>query len=169
MFNQNIRLYGKHATILKKYSNDKSSSEHVEFLVDNNDGDRVDIYLFDTLLSTYLVAGMIGIIENRKVLSESSNSSTYATIFLEKINKEKRLLERMYQHMILSEANEDEIDSYIKKAFTINKADEENEQRRLEDYVRGGLEIIDEIFSKCSTYEDVANALIDLKNRYYLG
>ena len=75
MFNQNIRLYGKHATILKKYSNDKSSTEHVEFLVDNNDGDRVDIYLFDTLLSTYLVAGMIGIIENRKVLSESSNSS----------------------------------------------------------------------------------------------
>ena len=36
MFNKNIRFFGKHAILLKKYSNDKSSSEPVNFIVDNN-------------------------------------------------------------------------------------------------------------------------------------
>ena len=60
------------------------------------------------------------------------------------------------------------IDDSIKKAFSINKLNEDAEQEKLEDYVRGGLEIIDEIFSGCKTYEDVANCIIDLKDRYYL-
>ena len=168
MFNKNIRFFGKHAILLKKYSNDKSSSEPVNFIVDNNDGEQVNIYLFDTLLNAYMVSSMIGIIEERKVKSEPSSSSEYATIFTEILQKNRDNLNRIYQHMVLSESSVENIDESIKKAFSINKLNDDEEQEKLEDYVRGGLEIIDEIFSGCKTYEDVANCIIDLKDRYSL-
>ena len=168
MFNKNIRFFGKHAILLKKYSNDKSSSEPVNFIVDNNDGEQVSIYLFDTLLNAYMVCAMIGIIEERKVKSEPSSSPEYATIFTEILQKNRDNLNRIYQHMVLSESSVENIDESIKKAFSINKLNDDEEQEKLEDYVRGGLEIVDEIFSDCKTYEDVANCIIDLKERYAL-
>lgn len=65
--------------------------------------------------------------------------------------------------MVLSDNSEESTDSKIKKAFSLipnEKCDEE--QKKLEDFVRGGLEILDEIFGECKTYEDVCNSMYDL-------
>ena len=170
MFKNQIRFYGKHAEILKKYSRNTSSETPTTFIVNNNGGEQKDIYLFDTLIQCYMVAAMLGIVNNRKVQEDSSNKEVVANIFVDVLNKNMSNLKRIYQHMVLSEKDNCSVDSRIKKAFTVKMTDEQSdaEQHRLEDYVRGGLEIIDEMFCSCETYEDIANKIYELKDQFNL-
>ena len=52
-----------------------------------------------------------------------------------------------------------------KRCFHFHGEQWEEEQKRLENYVRGGLEIIDEIFVNCHSYEAICNAIYDLKDQ----
>ncbi len=161
MFSKQIRFTGKHAAILQKYSKDKGGDQDIPFKVSNNDGVEKTISLFDTKIQCYMVAAMLGIIKNRT--ADIDKNLPNANIFVDVLNKKRSSLERIYHHMILSENNDDSIDSKVKKAFSIvpdEKADEE--QKKLEDYVRGGLEILDEYFCECKSYEDVCNAMYEL-------
>ena len=167
MFTKQIRFYGKHADIMRKYSKDKQGSDAQHYVVTNNAGEKKIIYLFETILQCYMVAAMLGIINKRTAEVDNSKSSSTANIFADILLKNKGTLERIYQHMVLSEESELSVDGIIKKAFTINKGDQDDiEEKRLESYVRGGLEIIDEKFSTCQTYEDVANAILDMNEDY---
>ena len=165
MFEKLIRFYGKHADIMQKYCKDKGGDQEVKFTVSNNSGEMKDIYIFENRVHIYLVGGMLGILKQRQSDVDRS-TSTYSSIMPEILSKQRENLIRMYHHMILSESDGLDADAKIKKAFTVKKTDEEcdEEQKRLESYVRGGLEIIDEIFSDCKTYEDVCNAMFELKN-----
>lgn len=163
MFKNPIRFTGKHALILQKYSKDKGSEQDIPFQVSNNSGETKSIYIFDTRLHCYMVAGMLGIIENRKadIDTNKSNNAT-ATIFADILDKQRPNLERMYHQMVLAHNEELSADAKIKKAFSIIPDDLcDSEQKKLEDYVRGGLEIIDEMFSTCRTYEDVCNKMYE--------
>lgn len=166
MFKNQIKFVGKHAVILQKYCKDKGSEQDMSFEVSNNSGETKVIYLFETRINCYMVAGMLGILNKRTAeIDNDKNITTVANIFAEVLEKNRSNLERMYHHMILSEDNELSPDAKIKKAFSIipdEKCDEE--QHKLENFVRGGLEILDEIFSKCKTYEDVCNAMFDIKD-----
>ena len=166
MFNYQIRFYGKHARIMKQYSRSTSAEAAVPFEIDNNEGKKEDKYLFETLLQCYMVAGMLGIIYKRKEKPDT-NKTIDATIMAEILNKKRNLLTRMYQHMVLTEDSDLSPDARVKKAFSVSMTEEESkqEQDRLEDYVRGGLEIIDEMFNGCLSYEDVARQVYSLKEK----
>ena len=166
MFDSFIRFYGKHARIMKMYCRNTSAETAVPFEIDNNEGKKEDKYIFDTLLQCYLVAGMLGII-NKRTAKTDTNKTIDATIMSDILIKKKGLLVRMYQHMVLSENDGLSADAKVKKAFSVSMTEEEGkaEQERLEDYVRGGLEIIDETFSGCLSYEDVARQIYSFKEK----
>ncbi len=170
MFKKQIRFTGKHAEIMQKYCKDKGGDQEIKFTVSNNSGLNKDIYIFENRIDIYLIGGMIGVLEKRKAEIDRS-TSTYATIMVEIIDKYRNHLNRLYQHMILAEDSELDPDTRIKKAFKVQMSDEESEieQKNLEDYVRGGLEIIDEIFCECKTYEDICNCMFELTERYQLS
>jgi len=163
MFKKLIRFTGRHADIMQKYCREKGSEQDISFVVSNNTGEMKNIYIFDNRVHIYLVGGMLGIIYKKQSPIDKS-TDTISSIMPEILDKQRQNLERMYHHMVLSEDNNLTADEKIKKAFSINKADEEwdSEQKRLENYVRGGLEIIDEIFSKCQSYEDICNSMFEL-------
>ena len=165
MFKKLIRFYGKHADIMQKYCKDKGGEQDVSFIVSNNGGEQKNIYIFENRINIYLVGGMLGIIKQKKADVDKS-TSTYSSIMPEMLEKQRANLERMYHHMVLTESNALSPDAKIKDAFSVNKTDQQwdEEQKKLEDYVRGGLEIIDGIFGQCKTYEDVCNAMFELKD-----
>lgn len=165
MFKKLIRFYGKHADIMQKYCKDKGGEQEVPFIVSNNSGEQKNVYIFDNRVHIYMVGGMLGIIKQRYAEVDRS-TPTYSSIMPEMLEKQRPNLERMYHHMILTENNLLGADAKIKAAFSVKKTDEEwdEEQKRLENYVRGGLEIIDEIFSKCKTYEDICNSMFELRD-----
>lgn len=165
MFEKLVRFYGKHAYIMQKYCKDKGGEQDVPFVVNNNSGEEKSIYIFDNRVHIYMVGGMLGILKQRKAEIDRSNP-IYSSVMPEMLGKQRPNLMRMYHHMVLTENNLLGADAKIKDAFTVKRTDEEweAEQHKLENYVRGGLEIIDEIFGKCKTYEDVCNAMFDLRD-----
>lgn len=165
MFDKQIRIYGKHADIIRKYSKDKQGADEQHFLVDDNEGNSKNIYLFENILQCYMCAAMIGIISRKKADVDTNRDKT-ANIFADILIKNRANLLRIYQHMILMENSEGSVDGTIKKAFSINKTNSDDEEAKVEAYVRGGLEIIDEYFSSCNSYEDVANKLMDFLDEY---
>lgn len=166
MFQKMVRFSGIHADIMQKFCKDKGGDQDVSFLVDNNSGEEENVYIFETRVHIYLVAGMLGIINNRKSDVDHSTNTT-SSIMPEILSKQRQNLMRMYHHMVLDESNNLDADTKIKKAFSINKTEQEwdEEQRKLESYVRGGLEILNEIFGDCKSYEDICNAMFKLKEQ----
>jgi hypothetical protein len=159
MFDNDIRLVGKHAEILKRYSVDKQAENQIKFTVDDNNGKQIDIHVFETMIQTYMVAGMIGIIK-KKISDVDRSSDLYANIFSSAVNKNKADLKRIVQFMNLTADSSASIDGRIKKAFTV-KGNQDSEER-LNGFVRAGLEVLDEYFCDCRTQEDVANAILSL-------
>ena len=163
MFESNLRIYGKHAAILKKYSQDKQAEEQFEFKVLDNDGNSHVIYIFDTMIQAYMVASMIGIIHNEKIDKDEGKEPT-ATIFSEVLTTNRKSLQRIVKFMILTEKEYDDVDPIIKEAFSINYR--ENIEKEITSYARYGFEVIDNYFKDCVTYEDVINAIVNFKNDY---
>lgn len=171
MFKKQVRFYGKHALIMQKYCKDKGGEQDVQFVISNNEGKvNEHFYIFETRIEIYMVAAMLGII-NRSAVEEDNDKKTYSSIMADMIDRQRKKLERIYQYMILSDDSIESADSKIKKAFSIIPTDEECDiqQHKLENYVRGGLEIIDEYFKNCKTYEDICNAILEMNSDLDLG
>lgn len=169
MFTRDVEIVNKHGLIMRKYSNDTRGGKEKSIkweVKDNSDG----AYIFDTFISCYMFAAMLGIANKRTapidtVKMEGSEATIIGTMFSK--SSIQASLKRIYQFMILTEDNDMSNDARIKKAFTV--VPEENakeEQDHFEDYVRGGLEIMDEMFSKCNSYEDISNTIIDFIDKY---
>lgn len=165
MFEKQIRLTGIHADYIRKYSKDKQGENTAFFTLDNNEGKTDNYYVFDSILQCYMCAAMIGIIEKRTSPVDNTKT-TPANIFAEIVNKNRNNLERIYHHMVLTTYTDMSIDARIKKAFSVDKENEAEEEEKFNSYVRGGLEIINERFNDCKTFEDLANALHDLADDY---
>lgn len=164
MFKSQLIIYGKHAEILKKYSPDKQAEEQFPFYVESIDSKQqnIEINMFETMIQTFMVAGMIGIID-KKTSEEDTNSNIKATIFAEALTNNMPQIKRMIQFMNLTTEDLD-FDARIKKAFTVNE--NEGDEKKLLGYVRYGLEKIDNYFNKCNSVEEVASAWRDLLNDY---
>lgn len=170
MFKKQIRLYGKHALIMQKYCKDKGGEQEVSFSISNNDGKTIDhFYVFETRIQIYMVASMLGIL-NKSEVEEDADKKIYSSIMADMVEKQRINLERIYQYMILCDDSLESADAKIKKAFSLIPTDEEcdNQQHKLENYVRGGLEIIDNYFKDCKTYEDICNAIIEMNSNLNL-
>ncbi len=164
MFKKQIRLYGKHALIMQKYCKDKGGEQDVPFPISNNEGKiNEHFYIFETRIEIYMIAAMLGILYKKEV-EEDQEKKPYSSIMMDMVEKQRKNLERIYQYMILSDDSIDSYDGKIKKAFSLIPTDEESEKQQLkfENFVRGGLEIIDEIFKECKNYEDICNAIIEM-------
>lgn len=165
MFSNNIKLYGKHAEILKKYAKDKQAEEQYKFEVDDNIGETHNIYIFDTMIQAYMVAAMIGII-NKTSIDKDEGKEPTANIFSEVLTKNRNLLERIVRFLILTENVDKDVDLIIKEAFSMKN--KEDIEKKVTSYARYGFEVIDNYFKDCATYEDVANAILCFKNDYSL-
>lgn len=162
----NIKLIGKHAHILQKYSKDKGNETNVMFELDNNSKEKSSVYLFERRIDGYMICAMLGLINDIK--AEIDNGNKYkdtVTIFLDVMNKERSNLNRIYQHMILSRNSTESVDQKIKNTFSEFSSEKMIEEtKNLEFYVRGGLEFIDEKFSECTNYETFCEIMCDLLN-----
>lgn len=169
MFKNDIVIYGKYAEYLKKYSHGTSSEEQIDFKVNNNVGKQESIYIFETLMDAFLIAAMLGIIENREIKYISSGEPK-ATIFAEKVIKTKKSLDRIIEFMILTDENIKNVDDKVKQTFTVRRTEEEKKmlETRLKGFAQGGLEIINEEFEPCESKEAVIFKINDLCNRYDL-
>lgn len=166
MFKKQVRFYGRHALIMQKYCKDKGGDQEVAFPITNNDGKTIEhFYVFETRIGIYMVAAMLGII-NKSKIEEDSDKKIYSSIMADMLDKQRKKLERIYQYMILSDDSLGSADAKIKKAFSLIPTDEEcdAQQHELENYVRGGLEIIDSYFKDCKTYEDICNAILEMNS-----
>jgi hypothetical protein len=161
---------GKHAAILKKYSRDKQAEDKIEFVLNNNDGKRVPVYIFENMYQCFAISAVLGLIHNKK--AEESSGPEYATIFADMLNKPQNngMLMRIFENMVFSDPDLClSMDERVKKAFTPMSDDEKKENLEyFKRYVRGGLEIIDDMFKNCSTYEDITNVFINIKTNYPL-
>ena len=165
MFDNQIKLSGKYAEIIKKYSVDKQADEQFKFNVVDNNHNHFNIHIFETMIQTYMVAAMIGIIEGKKIETDNASKPT-ATIFEEALSKNKNELNRIVQYMILCEMNGKSVDEKIKNAFSLKKSD--NLDKEVTKYARYGLEVIDNTFNECQTLEDVVNCIIDFRDEFLL-
>ncbi len=171
MFNKNLRLTGKHAKILKRYSKDKQAEETQNFTVFSDlpteSHKKYDIYLFNTLYDCFITATLIGIIEDRK--AESDNSiDVNATIFSDKLNASQNEIDRVFKLLVFTKYNLT-LDEKIKKVFTLEKVDDEMDEKIFLDYTRGGLEIIDEKFSSSQNIRDVLISIKEIIEKYSLN
>ena len=166
MFDNKIVLFGKHSEIIKKFSKERGTQNDVIFRIHNNDNEPRDIYLFDKYINCYMCAAMLGIIYNRKADADN-NKNASATIFIDTVRSNKSNLDRIYQHMILSQNSEKSVDASIKDAFaTVINSNEESYKELFDSYVRGGLELLDEKFGDSESYEDIANNIYSLKEMF---
>lgn len=168
MFSSQIRVNGKHAKIAKKYSN--TNDENAEKLIlqdtDGKNVKNITVNVFETLIDCFMTSTMLGIINDRKA-SDDNDKLINATVFVDMLNKKRSYLERIYQHMVLTRYTNLDMDKRIKKAFGIIKEeDKKQELDNFKSYLLGGLEVLDEIFSKCVTLEDFCNELINFKLEY---
>lgn len=165
MFDKDIRIFGKHAEIIKKYSKDNSSESEYKFDLLDNEGKSHTSYIFETMIGLYMCAGMIGIIEGKKVNFSSENKNIYANIMTEQVHKNKNNLNRVVQYMVLC-SSEGSADKRIKDAFRLRDSNDIELEKELMSYCCAGLEIIDNWFKDCTTYENLANELLSFLNHY---
>lgn len=168
MFSKQIRITGIHGDYLRKYSKDKQGENTQYFTLDDNEGHMGNYYIFENILQCFMCAAMIGIIEG-KLAAPDNSKTTPANIFADIVNKNYDNLMRIYQHMILTRDLDLSIDARIKKAFSVDKSNEDAEEERIYSYARGGLEIINDYFKDCKTFEDVANAIVELSDKYSIN
>ena len=167
MFDGDIRLVGKHARILKKYSVSKQGENQVPFMVTDVDGKSHEISLFGTMMQTYLVGCALGI-EAKKRSVIDTNQDEKANIFAEMVVKNRPTFYRLLQVMILTEENELSVNQKIKNSFSVNTINDPNLENRLKEYALAGLEILDSYFCECKSEEVVVNALLCLNENYSL-
>ena len=165
MFKSDIRLYGKHAAYLKTYSKDKQGETQFLFTLKDNENNSKDVYIFETMIQCYMAAAMIGIIEGKTAPEDTSNRSLYSNIMTEQVVNNRSILKRITQFMILSTEG-GTADKRIKRAFSVNREDDKEIEKLVSSYARGGLEVINEIFESCRTYEDAANQILHIIDKY---
>lgn len=165
MFNSDIRVYGNHAKILKRYSKSRNRDELNLFLIKDFSGEERECVLFDTMMQTYLVSCALGIAKNKQAKVETSGDE-YATIFTDMINKNRKTLTKLVQFMLLVENDDLSTEAKVKKTFSVQNSTNKDLEEKLKSYACGGLEILDSYFCECKTQEEVVNAIEDLNSDY---
>ncbi|MFI3252469.1 MAG: hypothetical protein R3Y60_04945 [bacterium] len=165
MFDTDIKFTGSQANILKKYSKTKQSENTISFILKNVNNNNIDTFIFDTSMDCYMIAAMIGIINNKRSKKSGEGS---VTIFHEKISKCKVELNTISRFANFINNENITVEENIKKSFTATKSDDKEAEVLIDEYVRGGLDVIDNYFKECQTVEDFCSALYLFKEDYFM-
>ncbi len=163
IFSSDLRLHGRHAELIKKYSRDKQAEEQFNLTVKDNMGNTHNTYIFETMIQAYMVSALIGIISEKKVENDTQSEPT-ANILSDTLIKNRSDLERITRFMILSKNDGISVDLKIRNAFTLNK--NVLLEKEVTAYSRYGMEIIDSYFNECITQEDIVNQLYSFMKDY---
>lgn len=163
IFSSDLRLHGRHAELIKKYSRDKQAEEQFNLTVKDNMGNTHNTYIFETMIQAYMVSALIGIISDKKVENDTQSEPT-ANILSDTLIKNRSDLERITRFMILSKNDGISVDLKIRNAFTLNK--NVLLEKEVTAYSRYGMEIIDSYFNECITQEDIVNQLYSFMKDY---
>lgn len=165
IFEKDVRFWGRQGLLLKKYSQDRNHIEGSEITV--SDVDKT-VYVFETLIECFLVAAMLGVINERTAPVDKSGGKD-ATILSSQLLGRRNDIARIVSHMKLATTDGLEPEERIKAAFRTRSSTEEKEIEELFcTYVAGGLEIIDEYLGTCSSFEEIANSIYKLSSDYIL-
>ncbi len=167
MFDKDLNITGEPAHILKKYSKKSQASGDNQFLLLDQDGQKVDVVLFDTMVECYMNCCILGLIQGKKIKKEDVQNPTMdsATIFASQLISRRNWLSRIYHHIVLAEEDGNSVESKIKTAFSINE-DPAKVQEKLNEYARGGAYILDSYFSNCTNTEELGHAILKLCNDF---
>ena len=151
LFENEIELNGKYATM-------------VRFLKD-------DLGLFATFREAYVIASIIGFINNRGMTEDNQDKVQPASIFAGDLSKKKPELRFIYTLiMLLKEEPDFTLDDYKNRAFRNDP--EENQdiiKQNMEifnGYACGGIEYLYEVFQNCDKTDETVDKLYGFLHQF---
>lgn len=151
LFENEIEFNGKYATM-------------VRFL-------KEEIGLFGTLREAYVIAPIIGFINNREMTEDTQTKVQPASIFASDFTKRRPDLRFIYRLiMLLKEEQDFSIDDYKNRAFRDDPEENrdilKNNMKIFNSYACGGIEYLYELFEGTTRIEDAVDILYDLLHRF---
>jgi hypothetical protein len=164
-------FFGKYAQLIKKYSQSKQGDSSVDWIISDGEGKTGPAHLFSTYYSCLYAAAVLGLLEQRKIQPAADSidrSAQKADVFADMIVSHHDQLVYLYKLMVLTDPEiQLSNDERVRKAFTsVPKEKETIEMDYFKEYIYGGLEIIDDLFGKASSYEDISNAVSRMIQKY---
>ena len=154
MFDKDFQIRGKHASYWKSLSKTPGNAQDVS----------PNFKVFNRYIDVYMLAPIIGLLNNRKGFHDSSDDSKdTAGMLAEVLIKNQSKLKYIYRLIILLDDTSDiTTDQKINRAFR----EENNEESIAEgmkifnEYFLGGLEVLNEEFvTSCTTDDDFINRI----------
>ena len=165
MFKEQVRITGRHAEIMKKYTQEKQADTKFPLILNDNRGGQVETYIFDTMYQCYTFFATLGLAIDKKADADNS-TPTNANVFADKIVSNQKYLYRIFRQMVLVDQTfGDDLDIKIKMLF--DEGSMTPEQKKIgkelfDSYVRGGAEYFDERFCQSHSYEDIVRNFLTL-------
>ena len=151
LFDNEIEFNGKYATMVRAL--------------------KEEIGLFGTLREAYVIAAIIGFLNDRNMTEDKQEKVQPASIFPTELVKRKKDLRFIYRLiMMLKEEEKFTLDDYKDRAF--REDPEENlenmkqNMRVFNSYVCGGIEYLYELFENCNRNEDTVDVLYEFLHRF---
>lgn len=137
-----IEFYGKHSIIIDKLS---SSNEDLK-------PGGTNPPLFMRVLDTFIIAGLIGIINDKKSVPDKTNPEK-TTIFTETVQRNSEYIDFFAAIPVILTQNMSKVTD-VKRAFSREANEEENymltRNRLFYEYALGGLELLEEYVIKAA-------------------
>ena len=135
-------------------------SKMIRFLKD-------EIQIFSTFREAYVLAMVVGFLNNKKETADDSEKVSPASVFPNELSKRKRDLRIIYRIiMLLDEDGERSIEDCMNRAFRDDANEEDYTNLRLNmevinSYACGGLEFLYEKFKDARDNDEVIDLLYD--------
>lgn len=149
LFNNEIELTGKYATLIRKFKD--------------------DIGLFPTFRDCYMVAAILGFLHGKTETPDKTPSVQNASIFTDALRTRKSELRFIYRMIMLSKDESSfTTDDYMNRTFRDDIEDPEGAIRLKENmelfhsYVCGGLDYLDEKFSDLTSEDAIVNMIYEI-------
>ena len=159
MFDKSYVIQGKHATMLKTLSRQKSKNE--DGLTDNNAG------IFERYIDVYMNALLFGVLNGTKATKDNTSNDT-ATIFADAFVNEREKCMTLFRMAMMLDDVDIPIEERINRAFKYEMM-EGKEVEFLEcveifnEYVLGGIEVMFKSFTEqCTSKNDYINRIHDI-------
>ncbi len=165
MFKKDIKITGKHAYILKKYTPKTTNKDEVVKVKITtkfyNKKREKNLELFHTMFDALTSSMLIGFKLN-KTSSEDKDPTFSASILADKLNDNvsQDLISRIYQ-VYLFTIEKNDLTVTLKSIFTPNLSKDEEKiiEQKLLTYAYAGLEYLDEIFKNADNSIDYLTKL----------
>jgi hypothetical protein len=153
MFDKDFQIRGRHATYWKALSKTPGNATETS----------VNFKVFSRYVDVYMVAPIIGLLNNRKGFYESDDDNDTAGMLAEVLIKNQNKLKYIYRLIILLDDTEVITqEDRLNRAFREDGNEESVEEgmRTFNEYFLGGLEVLHETFvQSCTTEEDYINRI----------